>query len=320
MPVLIIILLFPLMAWAQPLNSDTVSSSNEGGANNELRFQPELLLDEDFYVVSNLRFTLLHEIAHAVIDEHSVPVLGGQEQAADQVAIMLLLMLGEPLMALEKGRSERINRELLEELLAISSEWYIEWQQAIDANNVVYWDEHPLPIQRFYDVTCLAYGSQPDLLEIVRRDHWLPVERAWGCGVSFAKSRDALVWLASRVSYARFDEHWRLKEVDRQQAHDAAKFPGHLELHWQPALSQTDKELVTRFKSKLQLERLIDDLNRVLKLPRDIPIHMEPLCNEGNAWWNSEQESIVVCYKLLGDFLHNARSVPDMIKRFEGMP
>ena len=55
-------------------------------------FNPSQSFNSDFYVQSNLEFTLLHELAHAVIELHDIPVLGGQEQAADQIALMLSLI------------------------------------------------------------------------------------------------------------------------------------------------------------------------------------------------------------------------------------
>ncbi len=49
-------------------------------------------------------------------------VLGGQEQAADQVAVMLLIMA-------DGSNRQDINPVILNKLLAISDEWMLEWQK-----------------------------------------------------------------------------------------------------------------------------------------------------------------------------------------------
>jgi hypothetical protein len=42
-------------------------------------------------------------------------------------------------------------------------------------------DEHGLPAQRFYNVLCIAYGSDPKLFADVVEKGYLPKERAEGC-------------------------------------------------------------------------------------------------------------------------------------------
>ena len=111
---------------------------------------------------SNLEFTLLHELAHAVIELNDIPVLGGQEKAADQVALMLLIMTDDV-------NKKDVNPDLLNKLLAISGEWMLEWQKETKSNQPIYWGTHPLTIQRFYEVTCLIYGSDPDKLRVFKK-------------------------------------------------------------------------------------------------------------------------------------------------------
>src|SRR5512138_2136407 len=43
------------------------------------------------FVVANAQFVLMHELAHLVIDEKQVPILGPEEMAADYIAAMLLI-------------------------------------------------------------------------------------------------------------------------------------------------------------------------------------------------------------------------------------
>ena len=42
------------------------------------------------FVIANTLFTAMHELGHAVIHEYELPVLGGEERAADNLAILLI--------------------------------------------------------------------------------------------------------------------------------------------------------------------------------------------------------------------------------------
>ena len=42
--------------------------------------------DQSLFVLANMKFTLCHEISHALIDELEVPVLGREEDVADALA------------------------------------------------------------------------------------------------------------------------------------------------------------------------------------------------------------------------------------------
>src|SRR5690606_10259582 len=45
----------------------------------------------DEFVVANAQFVLMHELAHLVIEEKRVPILGPEESAADYIAAMMLI-------------------------------------------------------------------------------------------------------------------------------------------------------------------------------------------------------------------------------------
>ena len=46
------------------------------------------------FVTGNMLFVLLHELAHAAIDDFELPVLGRDEDAADDYAVMRTLIVG----------------------------------------------------------------------------------------------------------------------------------------------------------------------------------------------------------------------------------
>ena len=277
-----------------------VLASNSSG---DISFDPARAFQKNFYVQSNLEFTLLHELAHAIIELNDIPILGGQEQAADQIALMLLIMADD-------ANKKDIDPNLLNKLLAISGEWMLEWEEE-KHSPPVYWDTHPLAIQRFYEVTCLAYGSNPDKLEALRRDKILPVERAWDCDIEFEKTRQALAWLATQVTDFKFNKAWDLVRVKDSKG----LFPGRINVVWIKPSSEEQKQIYNTLQSFTSLAEVLKRVNSLLNLKTDITIYMEPFCRSPGAWWDANKHHITVCYDIIKGFEKNALLLPNLVKK-----
>lgn len=276
---------------------------------NSVPFDATLAFQRDFYTQSNLEFTLLHELAHAVIELNDIPVLGGQEQAADQVALMLLLMADD-------ANRKDINPALLNKLLAISGEYMLEWQEEKKASQPVYWGTHPLAIQRFYEVTCLVYGSNPDELESLRKDSMLPVERAWDCDLEFEKTREALSWLVTQVTDFEFNESWDLEKVKNSEQ----QFPGRVEVVWIKPNNEEQERIYKTLKGFSSFAHVIKRTNELLNLKNNITIYMEPFCRTPDAWWDGTKNNITVCYDLIKEFEKNSLLLPNLVRQLKSAP
>ena len=283
-----------------------VSSNSFCKEQNTASFNPAMAFQKHFYVQSNLEFTLLHELAHAVIERNNIPVLGGQEQAADQIALTLLMT------AADVDKTE-VDPLVLNKLLAISGEWLLEWQAEQKNNPPMYWDNHPLAIQRFYEVACLAYGSNPDKLEALRKDAMLPVERAWDCDLEFEKTRQALAWLVTQVTDYEFNQSWNLVKVQDS----GTTFPGKVKLVWIPPNTPEQKRIHNTLKTSDKLSYLIQKTNTLLNLKRDITIYLEPSCRGADAWWDGNKNMIMVCYDLIKQFEQNSALLPNLVKQLK---
>ncbi|MFL6817203.1 MAG: DUF4344 domain-containing metallopeptidase [Bradyrhizobium sp.] len=108
----------------------------------------------------------LHEVGHAVIDYLSVPVLGREEDAADQFAAYVLLQFAE-------SDARRL-------IYGVAYSYNIDAAKPSTKKNP-FADEHGLPAQRFYNVLCMAYGADSKLFADVVEKQYLPSERAEGC-------------------------------------------------------------------------------------------------------------------------------------------
>jgi Putative metallopeptidase len=112
--------------------------------------------------------TILHEVAHAMFDMLRVPVLGREEEAADQVAAYIMLQLG-------KAEARRL-------IAGAAYAYKTEAEAAKTPPGVKQFaGAHGTPAQRFYNLLCLAYGADPQLFgDIMEKGH-LPKERAEDC-------------------------------------------------------------------------------------------------------------------------------------------
>lgn len=103
------------------------------------------------FVFGNVVFVTLHEIAHIVIEDFDVPVLGNNEDAADSLAAVQLIRL-------DRARPEQDLRLILM-LLTTADANRILWQCGLETNNpVMYLTRHPLSVQRAARNYCLVSG------------------------------------------------------------------------------------------------------------------------------------------------------------------
>ena len=114
----------------------------------------------------------LHEFGHAVFDYLSVPILGREEDAADQFAAYLLLQFA-------KSDARRL-------MVGVAYSYNIDASQPSTKTNP-FADEHGLPAQRFYNVLCMAYGADSRLFVELVEKGYLPKERAEGCADEYAQ-------------------------------------------------------------------------------------------------------------------------------------
>ena len=106
--------------------------------------------------------------AHAMFDMLQVPVLGREEDAADQVSAYIMLHLGK----IEARR-----------LIGGTAYAYKIEVDAATAPPALkqFADAHGTPAQRFYNVLCIAYGADAQLFGDMVEEAHLPNERADDC-------------------------------------------------------------------------------------------------------------------------------------------
>ena len=118
-------------------------------------------------------FVLLHETGHAIFDLLKVPILGREEDAADTFAAVMLLRAGQEV-ALHTLRG---------------AAWaYRTEAGARTPDEGDFADIHGLDSQRYYNILCLAYGSDPKFFADAVTEKLLPADRAEGCGDEYRQA------------------------------------------------------------------------------------------------------------------------------------
>lgn len=97
--------------------------------------------------VDTLLHTLLHEVSHAFIEDQQIPVLGKEEDAADNFANVILLNYVNNGDDIAISAADMFSFESEDKPARPSSEEYI--------------DEHSFDLQRYFSTLCLVYGSDP---------------------------------------------------------------------------------------------------------------------------------------------------------------
>ncbi len=109
-------------------------------------------------------YFMFHEVGHALVQEYGLKGFGKQEDIADQIAFLLLL-----------GNDEA-------ETVASGADAFMGFANA-QPNDAprAFWDEHALNEQRYYNLVCWIYGSNPKQFAGLVSDNVLPAERAARC-------------------------------------------------------------------------------------------------------------------------------------------
>jgi hypothetical protein len=226
------------------------------------------------FVIGNVQFLLVHEIAHFLIAEKNVPIIGPEENAADYIATLALIR-EEPLDPAEKDRS-------LEFLLAAADAFAASWRTGAELGaDVPYWGSHALSIQRYYQIACLLYGSDPVAFERVPGVAGLPEARAQSCIAEYAKANQAIDWLLANYGRQADDPPGAATEI----------------LYEQPRTM-----VATRVLEELQslelLELILARLHERFTIERPFTLVMRT-CGQAEAAWIPDRRELVICHDLV---------------------
>jgi hypothetical protein len=125
-------------------------------------------------IVGGFVGVILHELGHAVSDMYELPVLGREEDSADQISGFVMQQFGK-----DVART------------AIKGMAFV-WLNYARQGNPAYWDVHSTPGQRFYNFLCIGYGGDPATFKD-QVDKWLSKDRVESCPHEYQQVKNAFV-------------------------------------------------------------------------------------------------------------------------------
>ncbi len=136
-------------------------------------------------ILNVTEFVLYHELAHALIDAYAIPILGREEDAADNLAAIVATSLDVGEIALVAADAIDMGLEL----------------QGGDIDDAEFWDVHSLDEQRMYSAICMVYGSNPKRYRGLLEDAAMPADKREACMIEFEEKRNA--WLTVLQPYLK---------------------------------------------------------------------------------------------------------------------
>ena len=223
------------------------------------------------FMLNNSIYVLYHEIGHLFVGEFGLPVLGKEEDAADNLAALLLLQAGD---------------EASEGVLVDSADgWY--WSSAADGqddpvDDSIYYSAHSLDLQRSYAIVCLMVGKDAEYFAETADSYEIDADR-----------RESCAW-----DYQQVSESWNsLLQPNEIGVSDVE--PREIAVTYED--SETYAEIQAAMQETEFLEHAAEMVSQTYALPRDIAFVAQE-CGEQNAYYSGSEAQVTYCYELADFF------------------
>jgi hypothetical protein len=114
---------------------------------------------------------VLHEVGHALVSVLDIPITGREEDAVDQLSAWVL-----------------IESDMADAVLSAAETYYVAEDGDDDET---FADEHSLNKQRYFNMVCWVYGSDPDAHQDLLEEWELPEARAEQCEAEYETLRNS---------------------------------------------------------------------------------------------------------------------------------
>lgn len=189
---------------------------NELWKNRPAEKTPIMGLEPMDTVIGPFVDTCLHEFSHAMFDMLKIPVLGREEDAADQVAAYVNLQFGKDI----------ARRVVMGTAWAYGNEAIHSAPLALEK----YANEHGTPAQRAFNELCIAYGADPVTFDFLVTKGLLPKARAEGCGDEYKQIMNAFKLLIRphldlAMAKKVLDNTWLPRQTEQPASRPASRQP-----------------------------------------------------------------------------------------------
>ncbi len=218
------------------------------------------------FVINNSLFTVYHEVGHLLVDKQQWPVLGREEDVADNFATYILLT----------QRRRAFEQALKDSALG----WRLEGEARGTRTAGDFYGEHSLDLQRAYQIVCMMVGEDRRTFAATASEWGIDRRRQSGCKDDYEQISRSLEQLIS---------------PNRDKSSQAE-----VTINYERAGARLALAYKTLRESRL-LESVAEDIRNNYGLTAPILI-TAAVCDEPNAFYDSQSSEIIVCYELLDDY------------------
>lgn len=266
-------LLFPILLALAALMTGGVQAQDMAGFSKQQR--AEIIR----FAANNSLFVLYHEMAHLLVDQLRLPVLGREEDAADNVATWTLLNKRTP--ESDKALADAAEGWLLTGVAYDSGKYEEDFAAA-----------HSLDKQRAYQIVCLMVGSDDTAFRPIANQYAIGRDR-----------QDSCYW-----EYELVDRS--LKGVLEENTADAGNSKVNVTYH---DAGGRLKFAADAFRSSGVFDEVAAEVRDHYNLRRPVKFNARR-CGEANAYYDPDTIEIIFCYELMKDFMElYAAELPDPV-------
>ena len=210
-------------------------------------------------------FTMYHEAGHLLVGELGLPVLGKEEDAADALAVILILKFTE-------DEVERFNT-----LIDAADGWYFNAENTTGEgiDDLSYYDDHSLDIQRAYAMVCMMVGADPQEFGETADIYEMDSDRQEACAGVYQQAEAS--WITV------LDPHFATTPgAEIPITYDE---PGDYEI------------IAENLKDWEVMENLAELLRTTFALPGPVSIRATQ-CGQPNAFYDPSAHEMIYCYEL----------------------
>jgi hypothetical protein len=221
------------------------------------------------FVAGNILFVATHEMGRALIADMELPVLGREEDAADEFAVLTMLKHGET------DFSDRV-------LIEAAKGWLMNARRDKKAGSPpTHYDQHGLTERRGFRIVCVMIGADPARFKALAEETKLPHERRRTCG-----------WIYDKASSS-----WDKVLAPHRRARDQPK----------QKIEAIYRDAKGGLAAYADMFRALRFLEAVAALAADRFTWREPLaiemrsCGAARARWTKATRTLHICYEMARD-------------------
>lgn len=266
-------LLFPILVALLTLVTGVVQAQDMTGFSKQQRS------DMIRFAANNSLFVLYHEMGHLLIDQLRLPVLGREEDAADNISTWTLL--NKRTEAAEKTLADAAEGWLLTGVAYRSGKYEEDFAAA-----------HSLDKQRAYQIVCMMVGSDDTAFSPIANQYAIGRDRQESC-------------------------YWEYELVDRSlkgvlEDHTGNGGDAKVNVIYNDAGGRL-KFAADAFRSSGVFDEVAEEVRQKYQLRRPIKFNARR-CGEANAYYDPDTIEIIFCYELMKDFMDlYAAELPELV-------